>query len=111
MFLSMGRPGRFKILRPGLAPIGLSASRAQIGGEELAVFSFPVPAPTLPETLSAAEREVAVALLEGLSNSEIAVARRTSDRTVANQVGSLFRKLGVRSRAEAVAALGRLQRV
>jgi DNA-binding CsgD family transcriptional regulator len=111
MFLSVRRPGRFQVLRPGLAPIGLSASRARIGGEELAVFSFPVPPPALPETLSAAEREVAVALLEGLSNSEIAVARRTSARTVANQVGSLFRKLGVRSRAEAVAALGRLRRV
>jgi DNA-binding NarL/FixJ family response regulator len=76
----------------------------------LVVFSFPLGHPALPETLSPAERAVALALLEGLSNSEIAKARRTSVRTVANQLASLFRKLGVGSRAEAVAAIGRLPR-
>ena len=45
-----------------------------------------------------------------LSNTEIARTRGTSARTVANQVASLFRKLGIRSRAEAVAALATLQR-
>lgn len=60
--------------------------------------------------LMARRTRVAIALLEGLSNPEIATARQTSVRTVANQVASLFRKLGVRSRPEAVAALGRLQR-
>ena len=106
----MPRPGRFK--RPRLAPVpfGLRASRVNIDGEELAVFSFPLPAPTLPHSLSEAERDVAIALLEGLSNAQIAASRGTSARTVANQVASLFRKLGVRSRTEAVAALGRLQR-
>jgi DNA-binding NarL/FixJ family response regulator len=49
-------------------------------------------------------------LIEGLSNSEIATARQTSVRTVANQVASILRKVGVRSRSEAVTALGRLQR-
>jgi DNA-binding NarL/FixJ family response regulator len=53
---------------------------------------------------------VALALLEGRSNSEIATARRTSVRTVANQVGSVLRKLGARSRAEAVTFIERLQR-
>jgi DNA-binding NarL/FixJ family response regulator len=81
-----------------------------IGGEEVVVFSFPLPRPALPRSLSAAERGVAHALLEGLTNDEIARARRTSVRTVANQVASIFRKLGVRSRSEAVMVLGRLQR-
>jgi len=74
------------------------------------VFSFPLPLPTLPKALSAAEREIAIAVLEGLSNAEIAAARGTSARTVANQVASLLRKLGARSRSEAVTALARLQR-
>jgi len=103
------RPGRLKRPRLASIPLGLRASRVEIDGEELAVFSFPLPPPTLPESLSAAERDVAIAVLEGLSNSEIAASRGTSARTVANQVASLLRKLGVRSRAEAVAALGRLQ--
>jgi DNA-binding NarL/FixJ family response regulator len=81
-----------------------------LGGEEVAVFSFPLPPPALPESLSVAERAVALALLEGRSNSEIATARRTSVRTVANQVGSVLRKLGARSRAEAVTFIERLQR-
>jgi len=74
------------------------------------VFSFPVASPELPPSLSASERTVALALLEGLSNAEIAKARRTSVRTVANQIASLFRKLGVSSRSEAVVALGASQR-
>jgi len=90
--------------------LGLRASRIEIDGEELAVFSLPLPRPTLPNSLSAAERDVALAVLESLSNSEIAASRGTSARTVANQVASLLKKLGVRSRAEAVAALGRLQK-
>jgi DNA-binding NarL/FixJ family response regulator len=91
-------------------PFALRASKVTIDGEELAVFSFPLPPPTLPGSLSAAERDVAIALLEGLSNAEIAATRGTAARTVANQVAAVLRKLGVRSRTEAVAALGRLQR-
>jgi DNA-binding NarL/FixJ family response regulator len=49
---------------------------------------------------------VALALLEGKTNSEIAAARDTSVRTVANQVGAMFRKLGVHSRPEFVVKLG-----
>lgn len=74
------------------------------------MFSYPLPSPALPASLSPAERAVALALLEGHSNAEIAEARGTSVRTVANQLASLFRKLGVGSRAEAVAAFGRLPR-
>ncbi len=60
-----------------------------------------VPAPASSRSpLSEAELAVKEALLRGESNAEIAHARGTSVRTVANQVASLFRKLGVRSRAE-----------
>jgi DNA-binding NarL/FixJ family response regulator len=63
------------------------------------------PAPALA-SLSEAERAVARAVAEGLGNAEIARARGVSTRTVANQVASIFRKLGVKSRLELVAVLG-----
>jgi DNA-binding NarL/FixJ family response regulator len=44
--------------------------------------------------------------VEGLSNKEIAESRESSERTVANQLASIYRKLRVNSRAELVAHLG-----
>jgi DNA-binding CsgD family transcriptional regulator len=93
-----------------LVPFGLRVARTNIGGEEVAVFSFPLTPFGMPQSLSAAERAVTLAMLDGRSNAQIAAARRSSVRTVANQVASVFRKLGVRSRSEAMAALARIQR-
>jgi DNA-binding NarL/FixJ family response regulator len=59
--------------------------------------------PALPPALSTSERAVAALMLRGASNAEIAEARAKSARTVANQVASIFRKLGVRSRGELAA--------
>jgi DNA-binding NarL/FixJ family response regulator len=39
-------------------------------------------------------------VLRGASNAQIAAARAKSARTIANQVASIFRKLGAHSRAE-----------
>ncbi len=69
---------------------------------KLAVLSFTLPGDSAID-LSSAETDVARHILAGRSNSEIAALRRCSTRTVANQVASLFRKLGVRSRLELVA--------
>ncbi len=69
---------------------------------ELAVLSFTLPRDRAID-LSSAESDVARHILAGRSNAEIAALRRCSARTVANQVASLFRKLGVRSRLELVA--------
>lgn len=66
------------------------------------MFSFATDGVSAPPGLSAAEREVARAALEGLSNGEIAAARGTSVRTVANQLQSIFRKLGVSGRTELI---------
>jgi DNA-binding NarL/FixJ family response regulator len=98
-------------LRPD-ASSDVRASRLRIGNEQYIVLSVPAPA-SAPPTLSEAEREVHAALLRGESNAAIALQRGTSVRTVANQVQSLFRKLGVRSRAElavevALVAAGRV---
>jgi DNA-binding NarL/FixJ family response regulator len=53
----------------------------------------------LPDVLSPAEREVVRGIVEGQTNTAIARGAK-SVRTVANQVASVFRKLGVGSRAE-----------
>jgi DNA-binding NarL/FixJ family response regulator len=87
------------------APPGLRASEFRFHDQELAVLSFPAPALELPSSLSEAEREIVLALAEGLSNAAIARQRGTSTRTVANQVSSLFRKMNVRSRTELLLAL------
>jgi DNA-binding NarL/FixJ family response regulator len=50
--------------------------------------------------LTPAEWDVAALALLGLSNSEIATRRGCSTRTVANQMSSTFRKLGIASRGE-----------
>ncbi|HEU4582145.1 MAG TPA: helix-turn-helix transcriptional regulator [Polyangiaceae bacterium] len=60
------------------------------------------------QDLTAAEREVLSFLHLGYTNAEIACARGSTARTVRNQLSSAYAKLGVASRAEAVAALARL---
>jgi DNA-binding CsgD family transcriptional regulator len=56
--------------------------------------------------LTDAERAVAAQVVQGKSNREIAAARGASERTIANQIASVFAKAGVHSRAE-LAALDR----
>lgn len=55
--------------------------------------------------LTAAERVIAERLRTGQTYRAIAEALRKSPRTVAVQASSIFRKLGVSSRSELVAAL------
>jgi len=54
----------------------------------------------LSDALTDAEKEVVVGVMSGLTNREIAASRWRSQRTVANQLASIFRKLRVASRAE-----------
>lgn len=56
-----------------------------------------------PVPLTRAERMVLAAVLAGQSHQQIATARRTSRRTVDNQVASIYAKLRVKSRRELVA--------
>jgi DNA-binding NarL/FixJ family response regulator len=63
------------------------------------------PAPTageLSETLTAREREVLDLLAHGLKNAEIAGELHISEHTVKFHISSLYAKLGVNNRAEAV---------
>lgn len=74
--------------------------RLEIDGTELFLLGTPSLADCLPDDLTRAEKEVTALVLEGLSNREIAKARGTSVRTIANQVAAIFRKLKVTARVE-----------
>ncbi len=89
------------------APAGLRAKLAEvsIAGEELLVGAYPLVNENCVMSLTDAERTVLGHLLAGSTNSDIAQRRRTSDRTIANQVQSIFNKLKVRSRSELAARL------
>ena len=54
------------------------------------------------QALTPAEREVLQLVAQGLDNTAIAQQLHKSEKTVRNQVSSIFDKLGVRTRAEAI---------
>lgn len=87
------------------APPGLRAVLIATGDEDLALLEWRVPAAREPAGFGPAEREVLRLAAAGLSNAEIACARRRSTRTVANQLARIYRRLGVRSRLELFARL------
>ena len=91
--------GTRRDLVPNEPPAGLVVSKSS----DLAVFAFPIPTPELPTNLSDAEREVVQLALAGMSNQQIARCRGCASRTIANQLASAFRKVGVHSRAELAA--------
>jgi DNA-binding CsgD family transcriptional regulator len=90
--------------RLATGPRGLSARTFAVGDDEFVVFSFPLAEAALPahlaQSLTRAEKEVALLVLEGASNAEISRRRGRSLNTVINQVSSIYRKLGVTSRQE-----------
>ena len=57
---------------------------------------------TRDEVLTARERAVLAQLCEGRSNAQIGWQLGIAEKTVRNHVSALYRKLGVRSRAEAI---------
>src|SRR5215218_6543617 len=58
------------------------------------------PADEPTERLTAREQEVALLVSQGLTNRRIAQELSISEHTVANHVGNILRKLGLRSRAQ-----------
>ncbi|HTB74283.1 MAG TPA: helix-turn-helix transcriptional regulator [Polyangiaceae bacterium] len=86
-------------------PEGLEARSFKIEADEYVLLSFPVRALRVSggARLSPSERDIVARVLRGQSNRAIASDRRTSPRTVANQLAAIYSKLGVRSRRELAA--------
>jgi DNA-binding NarL/FixJ family response regulator len=78
-----------------------------LDGDALVVISVPVASnPTSLDMLTRSERSVALDAVTGLSNAAIARKRRRAPRTIANQLASIYRKLGISSRAELARLVG-----
>jgi len=74
-------------------------------GRALAWQAFPVEQDA-PGSLTEAESAVVELVLQGLTTAQIAGARGVSKATVSSQLQSIYRKLGVTSRAELACKLG-----
>ncbi|MDI3283820.1 LuxR C-terminal-related transcriptional regulator [Polyangium sp. 15x6] len=84
---------RYLTLRDAeVSEFSIFASRVMIGAAEAASPDA--------ASLTPSECDVASMAARGMSNARIAAGRRCSTRTVANQLASVYRKLGVSSRAE-----------
>ena len=87
--------------------MSLRATKFKLDSNEYVVVSYPTSGGLADAPLSRAEQNVIELLLRGLSYRQIAEQRGRSVRTVAKQVASAFKKLGVSSRAELAAFLAR----
>jgi DNA-binding CsgD family transcriptional regulator len=78
---------------------------------EFAVLTMPLCDRTATAVLTLAEREIAILAAAGLNNKSIAHRRVTKERTVANQMATILRKLrvGARYMLASRLALGPLQ--
>lgn len=91
--------------RAGASPRWGRCSELSDFGKSYRVVSVPRPESQLAPLLTRAQYEVIQLLMEGKSHDEIARARKRSTRTIANQLGAAFRKLGVSGRTELIRRL------
>jgi DNA-binding CsgD family transcriptional regulator len=82
------------------APAGLQVETFEADGQAFAILELPRVPPLDHGVLTRTQRTILDLLLAGGSNAEIARQRGRSVRTVAHQVDSIFRRLGVGSRLE-----------
>jgi DNA-binding CsgD family transcriptional regulator len=85
----------------------LRARTFRFASGDYLVLSYALGRYRAPDGLTVAERAVVDAVASGATNAEIARLRGTSARTIANQLASVFRKLGVGTRHELVLRLAR----
>jgi DNA-binding CsgD family transcriptional regulator len=94
----------FRMAKRAHEPSALRGS--WLAKDRVAVLSAPLPVEaSLPVSLSAAERAVVGFVLTGLDNAEIARRRGVKPATIAKQLESAYRKLGVGSRAQLAALI------
>lgn len=84
----------------GIALGRVRLQRHRIGEQMRYAVSVASPAVALRDRLSPAEYQVARLLIDGRTHDEIASARQTSRRTIANQLASAFTKIDVSGRGE-----------
>jgi|GEM_PF-4376274 len=102
---TQGQPSGSRREDVGTLPEGLRVTSCTIDGKSYVLMSHPIPL-ELPRScgaLSEAERDVVSRVLEGWTQAQIAAYRKTSPRTIAKQLVSAYRRLGVSSRAQLVA--------
>lgn len=114
IFLDVRDPWARRVIRDALAREAnvrfvatASAADVVVGERSEAVVMATAPVAlisTASQSLTDRERDVLQALSEGLSNGAIAEQLGISRSTVKFHLAALFEKLGVRRRAEAVAA-------
>jgi DNA-binding CsgD family transcriptional regulator len=112
-----GRPSRAHplLMRSALASknhqlVAGSRSHLTHDGIDLQVVGIPRPDRCLNGVLPSAELEVVGYLVEGRCYAEIAKRRGTSERTIANQIAAVFRRLKVSGRSELILRLFALER-
>lgn len=84
---------------------GARGGRFALAGRAFGYISLGPERHVVESTLTRAEAEVARLAAGGHSNAVIARTRKVSARTVANQLASVYRKLGVTSRTELAARI------
>ena len=77
----------------------ITSSHGTVEGEEICVVDIDV-RQLLPDSLTEAERDVALHVLMGCTDEEIAERRGTTTKTVSNQVSSVLERANVGSRFE-----------
>jgi DNA-binding CsgD family transcriptional regulator len=87
-----------------LAARGMPLGRARVEGFSQEgvthwLVSVSSPAESLRSRLSPSEYAIAQFVIDGKRTTEIAAARGTTARTIANQLSSIFRKLNVSGRS------------
>lgn len=90
---------RHMVARPELVSLHLEQEPARAAAPVLVIEMWRCD-DVIASKLSKSEYEVARQLLEGRTYRQMAISRATSVRTIANQVSSVFKKLGVSGRFE-----------
>jgi DNA-binding CsgD family transcriptional regulator len=80
-------------------------SNLDVGESELKVFSIPRPERSLAGRMSTAEHQVLCRIVEGWTYVQVAIERRTSPRTVANQMANAFQRLKISGRGQLIHVL------
>mgnify|MGYP002382003261 CR=1 FL=1 len=108
VFLDLGQPFRNLLEQTSACSSGVGPTasallkRFQQASGAQTIPLPPSPAETTIDPLTARELEVLRLLAEGLSNKEIAAALSISENTVESHLRSVYGKLDVRSRTEAL---------